>query len=232
MKQVPSANRWFNNIAGIIEGFVQYGLAEPGSWLSIVDAAILQGVQDGYARSAGLVAAPSVNPGAHFWRQFFDALGSPTHDLERINLWGCAETAATNFGVEMATVRGLSPNKYEWVFWQTGNIYRWLLLLLMSICLHQRCPSLILAFCGVDAVPYIGSARRSYGQPRNPALGIKGIENIFSQPLERYVLSINVLFALFSHWLIKIRPSRDERQLAHEKTTSIPCVSPALLAGK
>ncbi len=101
MKQVPSANRWFNNIAGIIEGFVQYGLAEPSSWLSIVDAVILQGIQDGYARSAGLVAAPSVNPGARFWRQFFDALGSHTHDLERINLWGCAETAATNTIVRM-----------------------------------------------------------------------------------------------------------------------------------
>lgn len=125
MKQVPHANHWFNNIAGIIEGFVKYKLAEHGSWLSIVDAAILQGIQDGYARSAGLVAGYSVNPGARFWCQFFDALGKPTHDLERINLWGCAETAATNFGVEMAALRGLSPNKYEWVFWQTGNIYRW-----------------------------------------------------------------------------------------------------------
>ncbi len=124
MRQVPHAHNWFNNIAGIIEGFVNYRLAEPGSWLSIVDAAILQGIQDGYARSADLVTVPSVNPGALIWCQFFDTLGRQIKDIDRINLWGRAEIAATDFGVDVAAARGLSPNKHERVFWRTGNIYR------------------------------------------------------------------------------------------------------------
>lgn len=124
MKQVPNAQNWFNNIVGIIEGFIEYRLAESGSWLSIVDAAILQGIQDGYARSAGLMTAASANPGAPLWRAFFDALGRPTKDGERLKLWGAAETAATNYGVAMAAARGVSANRFEWLFWQTGNVYR------------------------------------------------------------------------------------------------------------
>lgn len=124
MKQVLGAKNWFNNIVGIIEGFVEYELANPGSWLSIVDAAILQGIQDGYAQSAGLVADPGANPGGTLWRRFFDALGRQADDAELIALWGSAEMAATNYGVNVAAGRGLAPNKYEWLFLQTGNLYR------------------------------------------------------------------------------------------------------------
>ncbi|RME06887.1 MAG: hypothetical protein D6816_07235 [Bacteroidetes bacterium] len=59
------------------------------------------------------------------WKDFFDILNDSAYDdFERIRRWGVAEQAATNFGMEEAARRGLSPNGYEWIFLQTGNIYR------------------------------------------------------------------------------------------------------------
>lgn len=125
MDQVPGAANWFNNIVGIIEGFVEYGLADPGSWLSVVDAGILQGIQDGYTLSAGTATYSTNNPGSLLWKDFFDILESTEHDdIERINRWGAAEQAATDYGIGVATSRNLLPNGYEWAFLLTGNIYR------------------------------------------------------------------------------------------------------------
>lgn len=125
MDQVPGAANWFNNIVGIIEGFVEYGLADPGSWLSVVDAGILQGIQDGYTLSEGTATYSTNNPGSLLWKDFFDILESTEHDdIERIKRWGAAEQAATDYGIGVATSRNLLPNGYEWAFLLTGNIYR------------------------------------------------------------------------------------------------------------
>lgn len=95
---------------GIIEGFVEYGLAESGSWLSIVDAGILQGIQDGYTLSEGTATYSTNNPGSLLWRDFFDILESTEHgDIERIKRWGAAEQAATDYGIGVATSRNLLP---------------------------------------------------------------------------------------------------------------------------
>lgn len=125
MRQIPGAKNWFNNIVGIIEGFVEYGLAGSGTWLSVVDAGILQGIQDGYTLSEGTATYSTNNPGSLLWKDFFDILNDRKYDNpERIRRWGLAEQASTNFGVEEAAQRGLSANGYEQIFLQTGNVYR------------------------------------------------------------------------------------------------------------
>ena len=111
---------WFKNIEGIIQAFVESGLSEPGTWLSTVDAAILQAIQDGF------VGRATANSGTSMWNDFFAALNSqdplPEQDLKV--LWGAAEQAATDYGGRLAELRGLSPDWPEQFFLDTGNIYR------------------------------------------------------------------------------------------------------------
>ena len=124
---------WFKNIEGIIQGFVENGLAESGSWLSIVDAAILQGIQDGFVVSdmegaQGAVGnATSENPGKATWKIFFDELakGPAGDDDALIEMWGTAEAASTQHGEVIAGDLGLTPDPYETFFLKTGDAYRW-----------------------------------------------------------------------------------------------------------
>lgn len=87
------AENWFNNIRGIIEGFARFGLAEPGTWLSYVDAGILHSIQDGYALSLNLGGTPRT--AAIAWKEFFDNLyqGARDEDVDSVgsylvSLWG------------------------------------------------------------------------------------------------------------------------------------------------
>jgi RHS repeat-associated protein len=123
---------WFNNIEGIIQAFVNHGLAESGSWLSIVDAAILQGIQDGYAGSGeamekGIIGNASSNSGRTHWTTFFDKFYSGAGRSELEALWGTAEMEATKYGERVAELRDEvpPPNGYESFFLTTGNAYRW-----------------------------------------------------------------------------------------------------------
>ena len=124
---------WFNNIEGIIQGFVENGLADSGSWLSIVDAAILQAIQDGFVVSdmegaQGAVGnATSENPGKATWKIFFDELAKdPAGDDDAlIEMWGTAEAASTQHGEVIAGDLGLAPDPYETFFLKTGDAYRW-----------------------------------------------------------------------------------------------------------
>jgi hypothetical protein len=115
---------WFNNIAGIIQSYQDFDLADSGSWLSNVNAGILQGIQDGYAMWSGTTNS-STNPGAEGWNAFFAAIdNSQTSDATRIRLWGVAEEASTNFGVGMATNKNLLPNAPESWFLGISKVYR------------------------------------------------------------------------------------------------------------
>ncbi len=125
---------WFNNIEGIIQGFVENGLAGSGSWLSVVDAAILQGIQDGFVASDMEEAkdvvddATSENPGAALWKLFFDELAKDPakRDYDAlVEMWGAAEAASTQHGEVIAGDLGLTSDPYETFFLKTGNAYRW-----------------------------------------------------------------------------------------------------------
>lgn len=131
MVQVPGAQDWFNNIEGIIEGFVEYGLSEPGSWISVVDASILEGIQDGYAysiigRRMGVKGKRHViNDGADEWQYFFNGLAEGANDKVLIRRWGAGEEAVTAHGRYIAEKRrNLQPNGYEQFFLYTGDLYR------------------------------------------------------------------------------------------------------------
>lgn len=115
---------WFNNIAGIIQSYQDFDLAHSGSWLSNVNAGILQGIQDGYALWQGTITSSS-NPGAAEWNIFYTALKSgAVGDADLIKFWGVAEETSTNFGVGMATSKNLLPNAPEFWFLGISKVYR------------------------------------------------------------------------------------------------------------
>jgi RHS repeat-associated protein len=104
----------FNNIAGVIDFFRAEGLGTSGSWVSMVDAGILQGMSLGFGtflNSEGRgPAMQNVNWGAAKWSEFFTYRSSPnpTDLSEQRRLWGEAEQASTNYAVWYAQ-HGVNP---------------------------------------------------------------------------------------------------------------------------
>jgi RHS repeat-associated protein len=116
---------WFNNIAGIIQSYQDFDLAHSGSWLSNVNAGILQGIQDGYALWSGTAYYSSLNPGGEAWKVFFTEQNKfEPNETDLIRLWGVAEETSTNFGVGMATYKNILPNITETWFLGISKVYR------------------------------------------------------------------------------------------------------------
>ncbi|GAB4120660.1 MAG: hypothetical protein OHK0050_29240 [Roseiflexaceae bacterium] len=149
----------FHNIAGVIDFFQAKGVGAQGSWISIVDAAILQGISLGYgdflAQQGQGSVMTNVNSGADDWTKFFDEFTrNPNNTLVLTTLWGRAEQAATEYG-EWYAEHGINP--------RTGKSYG----------LHPSVKEtgLILAtdaYRGAVQVP--GSGRHSVFNPFNPNL--------------------------------------------------------------
>ncbi len=81
-----------------------FGLITDSSWFSIVDAGILEGIQNGLAALA-LGADGLLNPGSGLWYDFFDARRDGADDATSRTLWGRAEQASTDFGIDQAGLR-------------------------------------------------------------------------------------------------------------------------------
>lgn len=123
------APRW-GNIEGIIEFFTDRDMGAPGSWVSYVDAGILEGIERGIAIASGRGSETFGNPGAELWASYLTRLaagrlsGRSAHDLA----WSQAEQASTEHGVVLAEqVHGLRPSAAEERFYQFSDFYRWVL---------------------------------------------------------------------------------------------------------
>lgn len=118
MRQTGCTN-CFNNILGVLDFFDAEGLGASGTWFSMVDAAILQGISLSYGtflQSQGIgPAMRNFNPGAAPWAEFFDFRArNPLNEARQRQLWGAAEQAATDYGVWYAE-HGINP--------RTGRAY-------------------------------------------------------------------------------------------------------------
>ncbi|NIH85031.1 hypothetical protein [Amycolatopsis granulosa] len=123
------APRW-RNIEGVLEFFADRGLGSPGSWVSFVDAGILEGVERGIALARGDSADTFGNPGAPLWAAYLTRLrdgrlsGRSAHD----RAWSTAEQASTEYGVGLAErVHGRTATPVEQRFYQFSEFYRWTL---------------------------------------------------------------------------------------------------------
>jgi hypothetical protein len=119
---------WFTNIVGILQAFIDDGLGETDSWMSWVDAGILESVQNGWALyEAGASPDTDSDDPAMDWLEFFIAAKDPkATNEERKKEWGQAENAGTLYGESLAA--GISMSDREELFlWAGNNLYRDLL---------------------------------------------------------------------------------------------------------
>lgn len=124
-----ATDRW-RNIEGVIAFFRDRGLGAPGTWVSHVDAGIVEGIERGIAIALGRSTDGFGNPGSAKWADYLlrlqrgDLAGRAAHD----RAWGEAEQASTDHGVLLAErVHGLRPTAVERRFFLFSEFYRWTL---------------------------------------------------------------------------------------------------------
>ncbi|GAB3297204.1 hypothetical protein [Parasphingorhabdus pacifica] len=125
---IPGFRHW-HNIEGIIRFFDENGFGAPGSWVSHVDAGILEGIERGVAIALGLSEDGFGNPGSELWADYLVRLqrgelaDRATHDPA----WGNAEQAATEHGVRLAEAAGARPSRIDRNMYEFSEMYRWML---------------------------------------------------------------------------------------------------------
>jgi hypothetical protein len=125
---VAGFNRW-RNIEGILEFFRDHDLGAPGTWVSYVDAGILEAIERGTAIATGLSADDFGNPGSKLWASYLDRLARGELTVRSVHdrTWGDAEQAATDHATRLAEAQGTAPTNAEWRFFLYSEFYRWLL---------------------------------------------------------------------------------------------------------
>jgi hypothetical protein len=124
-------------IEGVILFFLSESLGEPGSWVSHVDAGIIEGIQSGAALALSLpvaVSAPPAdnNPGITVWASYYDVQRSPDGFLTRQahdSAWGEAEATSTEWAkVEVADAVAQPPaTRRELNWYEFTKLFRWIL---------------------------------------------------------------------------------------------------------
>lgn len=129
-QQFRSGFTYWRAIEGVIEFFNDRGLGQPGTWISYVDAGILEGTERGIAMAAGMDSAGDMgNQGADDWRTFLLDLQAGNLG-DRITLdheWGVAEQASTNAGVAYAVGRA-SPSNLENNWFNWSQVFRYVMI--------------------------------------------------------------------------------------------------------
>ena len=124
-----AADRW-RNIEGVILFFRDHGLGAPGTWISHVDAGILEGIERGVAIALGRSTDGFGNPGSARWAEYLTRLhrGELTARNSHDRAWSEAEQASTEHGVQVAEqVHGLRATAVERRFFLFSEFYRWAL---------------------------------------------------------------------------------------------------------
>jgi hypothetical protein len=123
-----ATDRW-RNIEGVITFFVDRHLGTADTWVSYVDAGIVEGIQRGIAIALGRSADTGGNPGATKWASYLTRLstGQLTTRAAHDRAWSEAEQASTEYGNAVAEARGVPATAAEWRFYQFSEVYRWAL---------------------------------------------------------------------------------------------------------
>lgn len=121
--------RHWRNIEGIIRFFAENGFGMPGSWISHVDAGILEGIERGTAIALGLSADDFGNPGSELWADYLRRMrrGELVERWDHDRAWGNAEQASTEDGVRAAEAHGAQPSRVDRDIYEFSELYRWML---------------------------------------------------------------------------------------------------------
>ncbi|MBQ6644368.1 MAG: hypothetical protein IJH84_25510 [Saccharopolyspora sp.] len=125
---IPGFRHW-RNIEGIVRFFAENSFGAPGSWVSHVDAGILEGIERGTAIALGVSADGFGNPGSPLWAEYLRRLhdGELTDRWVHDPAWGNAEQASTEHGVRIAEAHGARPSRVDRDIYEFSELYRWML---------------------------------------------------------------------------------------------------------
>lgn len=126
--QLGVTDRW-RNIEGVITFFRDHDLGAPGTWVSYVDAGIVEGIERGIAIALGRSDDGFGNPGSARWATYVTGVaeGTWTTRAAHDRAWSEAEQASTEYGVALAESHGQYATGVEQRFYQFSETYRWAL---------------------------------------------------------------------------------------------------------
>jgi hypothetical protein len=126
--QLGVTDRW-RNIEGVITFFRDKGLGAPDTWVSYVDAGIVEGIERGLAIALGRSTDDFGNPGSTLWADYITGVaeGSFATRGAHDRAWSLAEQASTEHGVVLAERHGQYATPVEERFYQYSETYRWAL---------------------------------------------------------------------------------------------------------
>ncbi|KAK2732693.1 hypothetical protein FQN57_002500 [Myotisia sp. PD_48] len=123
-----SSSDQFRAIEGIMDFFIRKQLAGQGTALSLMDAAVVEGIQRGAAIALGLSQVGGDNPASAKWAIFFEQqkTGGLTDRYKHDLMWASAEQTALDYGIRLTqTSPGFSPPSSKELRWmQFTNVYR------------------------------------------------------------------------------------------------------------
>jgi hypothetical protein len=133
MRKGPAAERLgaigcWRNLEGVITFFRDHDMGAPGTWVSLVNAGVLESVQRGLAIASGHSTDDFGNPGAAAWADYLTRLSRKELTTKGVHdkAWGVAKEISTHYGVALAEqVRGLKPTVEEQRFLQFAEFYNW-----------------------------------------------------------------------------------------------------------
>jgi hypothetical protein len=120
--QLGVTNRW-RNIEGVLTFFQDNDLGKPNSWISWVNAIVLESIERGLALAADSCTEDYGNHAAHLWADYITRYaGEPGHD----RAWGEAKEAVDEYGVKVAEqVHHVVPTAVEQRFLTLTQLYNW-----------------------------------------------------------------------------------------------------------
>ncbi|KAF2174681.1 hypothetical protein K469DRAFT_458874, partial [Zopfia rhizophila CBS 207.26] len=125
---LDSSNQ-FRAIEGVIMFFQRKNLGQMGSWVSYVDAGIVEGIQRGGAIALGMGTETGGNPGSEKWADFLrrKKAGELNNRNVHDKAWSEAEQAATEYGKKLGDNKRLpvTPQLRLW-YWST-QLFRWIM---------------------------------------------------------------------------------------------------------
>ena len=125
--ELVGERKWCN-LAGVIDFFDSANWGAPGTWVSVVNAVVLEGVEAGLATALDPKANDFGNPGAREWRNYLIGVtaGQLRTTKAESQAWFMAKEVGTDYGVAVARTKGLSPNPVEERFLAYAEAYNWL----------------------------------------------------------------------------------------------------------
>jgi hypothetical protein len=128
-RRLGAGERW-RNIEGVIMFFRDHRMGAPGTWVSHVNAGVLEGIERGLAIALGNTDGDFGNPGSAEWARYIARLssGELTTKGAHDTAWSKAKEAGTDYGVALAEqVHGLKPTGAERRFLLFAQFYNWAL---------------------------------------------------------------------------------------------------------